>query len=99
MYSGRLAQGMMGGGFRILVCLIGFLIFMAVATAVVVLVVKLIKHKSHLGFHSGYNMPNNGSSNYNIFSGKALEILNERYAKGEIEDDEYARKKAELMKH
>lgn len=30
--------------------------------------------------------------------GNAMNILNERYARGEIDEDEYARKKAELRK-
>ncbi len=36
---------------------------------------------------------------YGIHAGKALEILSERYAKGEIDDEEYIKKKAELTKH
>ena len=95
MRFGGFEHGMMGGGLMLLFCLIGFLIFMVVMTAAVLLVVKLLKHKSHPGFHSGCNVP----GNYSIYAGKALEILNERYAKGEIEDEEYARKKAELTKH
>ena len=95
MHFGRFEQGMMGGGLSLLFCLIGFLIFLAVMTAVVLLAVKLWKHKSRHGFHSDFNIP----GKYSIYAGKALEILNERYAKGEIEDEEYVRKKAELTKN
>jgi putative membrane protein len=95
MYFGRFEHGMMGGGLRLLFCVFGFLVFIAVITVVVLLVVKLLGHKSHLGLHSGNNVP----GNYSIYVGKALEILNERYAKGEVDDEEYARKKAELTKH
>jgi len=94
MHVARFGYGMMGGGPRLLFFVIGFFIFLAIVAAVVVLVVKLSKNKSHPGSHSDGNVP----VNYNIYAGKALEILNERYVKGEIDDEEYVRKKAELMK-
>jgi len=38
-------------------------------------------------------MKSNSSSNFSLSSNPALNILNERYAKGEIEEDEYIKKK------
>ena len=62
---------------------IGLLIYWAYVTA----------HKRQPTFFT----PNNASlNNMSTNSGNAMNILNERYARGEIQDDEYQRKKAEL---
>ena len=39
---------------------------------------------------------NSGKQNYQIANSNALKILNERYAKGEIAEEEYRSKKAEI---
>jgi putative membrane protein len=90
----------MGGGPGMLVGILCFLIFLALVTAVVLITIKLIRHKGHFGHATGEHMYMSDGSHGNtqLFSGKALEILNERYAKGEIEDEEYIKKKAELTK-
>lgn len=64
----------------------GFMIFWWIV--IIVAVVALIKWLS-------------ASSGRSITSGRektALDILNERYAQGEIDDEEYARKKRELIR-
>lgn len=41
-------------------------------------------------------LQNSGSTSQNNSSSKAIEILDERYARGEITDEEYKKKKAEM---
>jgi putative membrane protein len=95
MFIARYGPGMMDGRFThfggLLFCLIGI----ALAVLLIVLVIKTMRHYSHSGSH---NSCCGGSDNSLNNSGKALEILNERYAKGEIDDEEYIKKKTELQK-
>jgi len=44
------------------------------------------------------SLQSNGS-NYQTTTDRSLGILNERYASGEIDDDEYSKKKMELRKN
>lgn len=78
--------GMMIGG------LVMFLITLAVIAAIVVAIVLLVRHgKRHNSSNYTYNNPK--ASVYH-----ALAILDERYAKGELTDEEYEQKKAALKK-
>lgn len=43
--------------------------------------------------------PQNNGFKYQTTTDRSLEILNERYASGEIADEEYAKKKMELRKN
>jgi len=73
-----------GGGFFMM---IGGLLLLGL---VVYLIVVLTGNKST-------NKPvNGGNSTQDI--GSAMNILNERFARGEINEEEYARKKSELRK-
>jgi putative membrane protein len=84
--QGVLGQGMMGGGgFIGLLCMLIFLVLF------VILIMAVIKM-----FHHGTGPIEKKESL--DFSGNALLILNERYARGEISDEEYIRMKAELKK-
>jgi putative membrane protein len=73
-------MGWIEGGIAMLIGLI--------LIAVVIYWLFTKSHMQQLGFHS----PNS----YNTNSTNAMGILNERYARGEIGDDEYLRKKGEL---
>ena len=73
--------------------LFGGLIVLALLIAGVVLLVRLLKPK-HVGADHTYQ--NMGNFPQNLDS--AMRILNERYAQGEISDEEYATKKIELRK-
>ena len=74
----RYGFGFFGGGFW-LWCIMGILLI----TAIVLLIVSLVRHSRRRPFdHEPPAFMN------------ALNILNERYARGEISDEEYARKKA-----
>ncbi len=57
-----------------------------IAVLVIVALVKYIQRSSR----------NHTSSN--LISNNALSILNERYAKGEISDEEYQKKKTEILR-
>lgn len=93
--------GMMGSAWGICMYLFRMFLCLAIVTLIVVLIIKAIRHRGH-GFgccsgkdHVG-NMGDRGSNQGGTL--RALEILNERYAKGEIDDEEYQRRKAELLK-
>lgn len=63
---------------------IGMLVNLAIVGLIIYLVVRAI---SRDGFRD---------SNKNV-SNSAIEILKERYAKGEIDEDEYRRKKEDIL--
>ncbi|MBK5241954.1 SHOCT domain-containing protein [Clostridium sp.] len=69
-----------GGGGMFIMMGLGFLIFLAL----VFTVFKLMKNHPHSNLSSSNNLG---------FNTSALNILNERLAKGEIDEEEYAKKK------
>jgi putative membrane protein len=84
-FNGYNPMGWFGGGILMFIGLIviGLLIYWVYMSA----------HKQQPTFFT----PNNTSvNNTTANSGNAMNILNDRYARGEIQDDEYQRKKAEL---
>lgn len=82
-------MGGFGGGAMFL----GGLIVLALLVVGVILIVRLLKPR-HAGTNSTYQGVDNTLQNVD----SAMRILNERYAKGEISDEEYATKKTELRK-
>jgi putative membrane protein len=73
-------MGWLGGGIAMFIGLI-----------VIALVIYWLYTMAH-NQQTGYSAPMSNST----YSSNAMSILNERYARGEIGDDEYQRKKAEL---
>jgi len=71
------------------------LVGIGILVLVIILIVRLVQVSKREHFHSG-------KGTYSPFTplsnAKALEILAERYAKGEINDDEYKQKKEALTK-
>lgn len=79
--SGYGQFGGYGGGSMFLMMGFGFLIFLAL----IFFSLKLMKNHPH----SNFSLSNNSISP----NSSALNILNERFAKGEINEDEYTKKK------
>ncbi len=63
----------------------GWIIMLGILIIVVLGIIALFRYLQHPG--TAYR---------NDLSNKAIDILNERYARGEISDEEYKRKKAEM---
>lgn len=82
MGYGGYGYGMMGYGW-------GWIMMLGILIIVVLIIFALVRYLQHSG-----NISRNISSNNP--SNRAIDILNERYARGEISDDEYKRKKAEI---
>lgn len=61
-----------------------FLTFIALLVVVIILAARYMRRPGNTVFHPSY--------------GKSLDILNERYARGEITEEEYKKIKAEIMK-
>lgn len=82
-YGGPWGYGMMGsyGGWGMG---IGWLLMIIVWIAIVVFLFILVRHL--VGGHHGDFRPGR----------RALDILDERYARGEIDQDEYKRRRADL---
>ena len=67
----------------------GMIMFMLILVAIIVVAI--------VWFSKNGNKRNSGVQQQSS-TDRSLEILNERYAMGEIEDEEYAKKKMELKK-
>jgi putative membrane protein len=92
--NGRIGNNMMGYGWSGIGWIGAFLmglVFLVVIALIVILVVRM----SHGAARSATN---HGAGQQSDSSARALDILSERYAKGELNDEEYAKKKAELRK-
>ena len=66
---------------------------------IVVLIVKLIMHalgRGRKGHMRGWGMCGHEMHHYGMFGDKAMSTLRERYAKGEIEKEEFEQKKKDL---
>lgn len=92
--DGRIGNNMMGYGWSGIGWIGMFLAGLVVLIAIV-LIVYLVVHLSHGSARSGVNHMVNQQPDS---AARALDILSERYAKGELSDEEYAKKKAELRK-
>jgi putative membrane protein len=75
---------------RVIACF-AFVVFLILIVLLIVFLVKAAR-RGHLHGEAGV-YPQNFKPNV-----KALEILSERYAKGEMDDEEYKRRKEELNK-
>ena len=83
-------RGFVGHGFGMFPHILGMLVAVVLLVLLVIFIIKMIKHKGSFSqFHQVHNK--------NI-GGNAIALLNERYAKGEIGDEEYQKIKAEIMK-
>ena len=88
------------GGFGGGAMFFGGLIVLALLVVGVVLLARFLNPK-HVGTDNSFQNANNSFQNANnAFQNvdSAMKILNERYVKGEISDEEYAMKKIELRK-
>lgn len=79
-------DGIMGGG--LMMMLLGFLLFILVVGAVVAGVVYLVRALS--------KQSDRASAAQSRDSGSAQRILDERYARGEIDKDEYEERRRSL---
>jgi putative membrane protein len=71
------------GGFGGIGMIFGFIFFIAIVIGVILLIVWLVRR-------SGYSVADKTST-------RSLEILKERYAKGELSKEQYENMKKELM--
>lgn len=107
---GGLCRGGLGGmsHFGVLGMLLGGLLFLGFIVLVTLIIISIArKGKMHSSYHHGMKVP--GTNNPNdvteskpvdstLATVNALTILNERYAKGEINQEEYLGKKSDLLK-
>lgn len=87
MGYGYYGHGMMGFGGGIFMMLLA-LVLTVLAIAALVRYLKGSKHSCHM------DISKNNSAEY---TSSALIILNERYAKGEVSEEEYKKKKADII--
>ena len=87
--SGFYHMGLYGGIFMFLVgiAVIGLLIYLVMSAS-----------KSHKIMGQGYSNSNQISNNTENLNDKAILILNERFAKGEIDEEEYLRRKTAILR-
>ena len=76
--------GFFGGGMGWISMIIGFIFFILIIIGIILLIVWIIKRTTH----SGIELKTNN---------KALEVLKERYAKGEISKEQYESIKKDLL--
>jgi len=76
--------GFFGGGMGWISMILGFIFFILIIIGVVFLIVWLVKRTTHSGIEDKT-------------VSKALEVLKERYAKGEITKDQYESMKKDLL--
>lgn len=83
--GGKYMMGYGGYGYGMMGFGWGFLMMIVILVAVIFSIIALVRFLQRTSPNPSSNIGN-----------KAMEILNERYARGEISDEEYKRKKAEL---
>lgn len=76
---------MMGYGYGMMGYGWGWLMMIGIAALTILGIVALLRY-----------LQKSGKQNYRTAGNSALNILNERYAKGEISEEEYKNKKAEI---
>lgn len=76
--------GFYGGGLGWIGMIFGFIFFILIVIGIIFLIVWLVKRSNHPGAE-------------NRAESKALEILKERYAKGELTKEQYESMKKELI--
>ena len=77
--------GFFGGSMGWIGMILGFIFFILIIIGIILFIVWLVKRVTH----SGTEQPRIGN--------KALEVLKERYAKGEITKDQYEDIKKDLL--
>ena len=77
--------GFFGGGMGWIGMILGFIFFILIIIGIILFIVWLVKRVAH----SGTEHPK--------ISNKAMEVLKERYAKGEITKDQYEDIKKDLL--
>ncbi len=82
---------MMGYGFSWILMFVGGLI----VTVIIVLIIFALVRAVNTSGKSGYAAPHEMQHDHN---NRALAVLAERYAKGEISEEEYKQKKSEITK-
>lgn len=92
MGEGMSGMGAMGWMFAALMMLFWLLILIALAGGIYWLFTRLFGSNTAIG--STHTATTEGSTN----AKRAIDILNERYARGEIDDEEYTRRKERLRK-
>ncbi len=89
-----------GGAIGFIGMIFGWLVFLGLVALLVILIVKTVQKGKH--YHPvdpGTSASvNSETSQVNGSTTNALAILNERYAKGEVNQEEYLIKKADILK-
>lgn len=76
---------------------VGGLILLIIIILIIFALIRVFTHSGNSG-NSGYTGYSKPSDSQQDPANRALAILAERYAKGEISDEEYRQKKAEITK-
>jgi len=83
MWGWPMMGGFFGGGLGWIGMIFGFIFFVVIVIGIILLIVWLVRR-------SGYNVADKTSMH-------SLEILKERYAKGELTKEQYENMKKELV--